>query len=107
MVVKLNYQKILVRLLRMAKGKLEDTWETQSAVLSAEVGHYAKCVQYARACPSEYNAHKADAARAIGDLIIQCQIVCEFLGLDFNFVTVQSFAAFRDKMKEVSERRKG
>jgi len=101
----MNYQKILVRLLRQTKGQLEDTWKTQCAVLTAQVGHFAKCVQYARVYPQDEKAHKTDAARAIGDLMIQCQITCELLGLDCRIVTSDALIAFRDRMKEISKMR--
>ena len=102
----MNYQKTLLRLLRQAKGKVEDDWLTQAQVVAAQAGHYCQCAYYARAFPKDYNAHKADARRAVGDLIIQCQICCELLGLDFDEVTQDAFIAFRDKMKEVAKHRR-
>jgi len=99
-------QKTLIMLLRQAKGVLEDTWETQCAVLTAQIGDYAKCVQYARVHSQDVEAYKAEAAKAIGDLLIQCSITCELLGVDYEQVYFNAYAAFRDRMKEIAQKRR-
>ncbi len=87
-----------MRILRIANGYGKD-WKDQGLVLSAQAGHYCKCAYHAAAMPIDEDCHKADATRALGDLIVQIQICCAMLNVNFDDVADEAFVAFADQMR--------
>ena len=94
-----NYQREIYKLRRQVVGKVE-TFREQMAVYLKQLGELGQSAYYMEAFPDEYDAHKANARKALEDLATQIQMSCALLGFDFDEVVHDGFISFRDKMRE-------
>jgi hypothetical protein len=67
-----------------------------------QLGDLAHSAYYMESFPADMAAYKAEARKALGDLVTQIQMSCAILGLDFIEVLEEGFVSFRDRMKEVA-----
>jgi len=82
-----------------------EDWKNQLAVIEAQVGDYAKAVQWARVYPENENLYRAEAINAIGHIVVQCQLTCSLLGVNYNKVVDDAVAEFAVRMNEVAKER--
>lgn len=99
-----NFQREIRRLRRMAVGK-DETFREQVIVYISQLGHLGQSAYYMEAYPTEYAFYKAEARKALGDLVTQIQMSCALLGFDFEEIIMEGFVSFRDRMKDVAGRK--
>jgi len=81
----------------------QETLPEQILVLIYELGDLTKAVSRMIWYPKDnvmYKAYRAEAKRALGDMVTQIYLTCEYLELDFNEVKEFGYLALKEKVEE-------
>ena len=86
----------------IARSVLKDeTVQEQVRVLVYEVGDLVKCAHKMERFPELASAYRAEAKKAIADLIIQLHLTCEYLGFDFEQLADLGLQAAKEAMPQI------
>ena len=85
-----------------AKGEKESIPE-QFLVLIYEIGDLAKCIANMTWFPKDKLLYKAEAKKAMADIITQLRITCEYLGISFEEMDELGFLALKLSLIHISE----
>ena len=83
--------------------KKKETLPEQILVLVYELGDLTKSITRMIWYPKDdvmYKAYRAEAKRALGDMITQLYLTCEHLDLSFEEVREFGFVALKEKVEE-------
>jgi len=95
--------KELLQSLYKVKTLKKETLSEQILVIVYELGDLAKSASKMRWYSHDnvmYKAYRAEAKKALGDLITQIYLTCENLGLSFEEVREFGFLALQEKIVE-------
>ena len=76
----------------------------QFLVLIYEIGDLAKSIANMIWYPKDIVGYKAEAKKAIADIITQLRITCEYLGISFEEMDELGFLALKEKAKDYRKR---
>ena len=82
-----------------AQGEKE-TIPEQILVLIYEIGDLAKCIANMIWYPKDTLLYKAEAKKAIADIITQLRITCKYLGISYEEMEKLGFLALKEKAEE-------
>jgi len=86
-----------------SKGKQEDIAE-QFLVLIYEIGDLAKCIANMIWYPKDKPPYKAEAKKAITDIITQLRITCEYLGISYQEMDDLGLLTLKEKAEDYKRR---
>ena len=81
-----------------------ETISEQFLVLIYEIGDLAKCIASMTWYPKDTVGYKAEAKKAIADIITQLRITCAYLGISFEEMDDLGFLALKEKAEEYRKR---
>lgn len=98
-------RKELIRIIKTmyAKGEEENISE-QFLVLIYEIGDLAKCIANMIWYPKDRPPYRAEAKKAIADIITQLRVTCEYLGISFEEMDELGFSALKEKAEDYRKR---
>lgn len=98
-------QKELIEIIKTmyAEGKKESISE-QFLVLIYEIGDLAKCIANMIWYPEDIPPYRAEAKKAIADIITQLRVTCEYLGISFEEMDRLGFSALKEKAQDYKKR---
>lgn len=77
-----------------------ETLSDQIWVLLYELADLAKCCNRMILEPENKRLYRAEATKAVMDMITQLQLACEYLGVDFDKMRELGWEALKDKSKK-------
>jgi len=100
----LSRQKEIMNLIKsLYKNGNRETLSEQILVLVYEIGDLTKSITRMIWYPNDdvmYKAYRAEAKKAIGDIITQLYLTCEYLDLSYDEVKEFGFKALEEKVHE-------
>jgi len=103
--ISMKRRKELIEIVKTmyAKGK-EESISEQFLVLIYELGDLAKCIANMIWYPEDRPPYRAEAKKAIADIITQLRITCEYLDISFEEMDRLGFLALKEKAEEYRKR---
>ena len=86
-----------------AEGK-EESISEQFLVLIYEIGDLAKCIANMIWYPKDRLPYRAEAKKAIADIITQLRVTCEYLDISFEEMDRLGFLALKEKAEDYKKR---
>jgi len=81
-----------------------ETLENQMLVIVYELGDLAKCIQRMSVYPNNVLGYKAEAKKAVADLIAQIHLFCYRMGWNFYEVEALGLKALEEAIRERAEK---
>ena len=102
--IKYKKEEILKIIKTMYADGENESIPEQFLVLIYEIGDLAKCIANMIWYPEDMVAYKAEAKKAIADIITQLRITCEYLDISFEEMDDLGFLALKEKAEEYRKR---